>query len=202
MAFLNPVNEDFCCHLSHLFHGYVDRGEHGDRYWAVSMSSMLMTERSSGITSPASLMALMAPMAVLSLQQNTADTSVLRDRSSLAPLYPPLGGQGNVDDVGLGRPQIMGAKGSAVACVPILKLCFPYEADSCMAQAKEGVHGGQAGLVPVADYLVVLGFQQVEPCIGHAVKIFFKKLRVCLSHRPRTTTPSTWLSVMRRNVLG
>ena len=26
MAFLNPVNEDFCCHLSHLFHGYVDRG--------------------------------------------------------------------------------------------------------------------------------------------------------------------------------
>ena len=23
VAFLNPVNEDFCCHLSHLFHGYV-----------------------------------------------------------------------------------------------------------------------------------------------------------------------------------
>ena len=29
VAFLNPVNEDFCCHLSHLFHGYVDCGEHG-----------------------------------------------------------------------------------------------------------------------------------------------------------------------------
>ena len=66
----------------------------------------------------------------------------------------------------------MGAKGSAVACVPILKLCFPYEADSRMAQSKEGIHGGQAGLVPVADHLVVLGFQQVEPCIGHAVKVF------------------------------
>ena len=42
------------------------------------------------------LMALMAPMAVLSLQQNTADTSVLRDRSSLAPLYPPSEDRGTL----------------------------------------------------------------------------------------------------------
>ena len=61
----------------------------GDRYWAVSMSSMLMTEMSLGIFRPLSRTARMAPMAVTSLLQKNAVTRGCCSKIFRAPFKPP-----------------------------------------------------------------------------------------------------------------